>query len=198
VALAAAAESASKQEINAALLDYVNELTELTTEQIETIKKNKDNIADDVNKNIPDLIKIAKSESTIARNTEMNEYSIIKNSLGDVMNLVVSSSPNFRTTPKYNKENAQVINSINNATQIVLTFVLAILMIVCSNEVIFIISVGASVLLFPFVVHSVLGMLGTPIQAGFRWRSSVGRILMLIGGAMALYWTLSLIGSLFS
>ncbi|MBR9972170.1 hypothetical protein [Magnetospirillum sulfuroxidans] len=198
VAIAAAAESASKQEINAALIDYIDELTSLSTEQVILLKRSKDNNEQDVNKNIPLLINTAKLETTAARKEEMNEYSMIKNNLGDVRHLIIGNTSKMSAQREQTKYNSTIMNSINNGTQVILIFVLATLMIVCSNEVIFIISVGASVLLFPFAVHSILGMFGTPLRAGFRWRNSIGRILMLIGGAMALYWTICLIGSLFS
>ncbi|KAF0224488.1 MAG: hypothetical protein FD176_1072 [Rhodospirillaceae bacterium] len=189
LAIEAAASKAAHPNIRAALLDYFKDLIGAAqTAVTEEDKRHKDLVGE--MSAYPSEIKIADEWVKKALKRELKDYSTVKNSLGDVSDMIVASSPASLSSDNQGSTGATLnaINNINNAKQVVLSLVFALLMIVCANEVVFVTSVGVSVLLLPVLIHSVVGLFGAPIRARSRWHRPVANTLMAVGAAMLLYW----------
>lgn len=192
-----AAENASIPEIREALLEYVLDLS-LNAQKAGDLARSRTDELTTRATDLSDQITALKKKLATASDAELQEYSDVRNSLGDVSTLILGTSPLLKKKTDNSGDPAdtttqKTLAAIDNVTHVLVAITMALLMFVCANEVIFVVCVGVMVLLLPMLIHSLFGDRSRSWLAG-----TFGRVLMVLGGLWLLvmlakggYWLLA-------
>lgn len=185
-AISAATLSGINPEIRQTLLNYVAELGKAAEAERTMAAQRVSQLKGDIHTLVNTDIKNAEAGIITKKETELRQFSEIKNSIGDVSSIIMKVKSNESDSPSNKAANA-TIEKINSIKQVILTAVFALLMILCANEVIFVTSIGMSILMLPLLIRSFVGSPEVPVL--IVW---IRNVLVVIGGLSLLYGLISM------
>ncbi|MCA1908997.1 MAG: hypothetical protein LDL39_11615, partial [Magnetospirillum sp.] len=179
----------------AALAEYVKDLESNAKDAKRVSGDRLRALTEFVGTTVQGQIATAHQDLMTKRQVEMKNLSLVRNSLGDVSDLVIGSSRLAANSGKTNggqpdggkvEQNGQktpqhLIQSFDTILRVIVALALTVLMVACASQVIFVVCVGALVLLLPLFIHWLLSE-----QRPSRWSGVLKRVILVALAVLAL------------